>query len=74
MKMLKDIQFLILNLCGQRGDVNLDNVTHEDAVSALKATGERVQLVLIPGPRHGQPSPRTSRANTRKYSDLYLKF
>ncbi|XP_026315770.1 disks large 1 tumor suppressor protein [Hyposmocoma kahamanoa] len=47
-----------------RGDVNLDNVTHEDAVSALKATGERVQLVLIPGPRHGQPSPRTSRANT----------
>ncbi|XP_039751049.1 disks large 1 tumor suppressor protein isoform X6 [Pararge aegeria] len=47
-----------------KGDVNLDNVTHEDAVSALKASGERVQLVLIPGPRHGQPSPRTSRANT----------
>ncbi|XP_028165661.1 disks large 1 tumor suppressor protein isoform X6 [Ostrinia nubilalis] len=47
-----------------RGDVNLDNVTHEDAVAALKATGERVQLVLVPGPRHGQPSPRTSRANT----------
>ncbi|XP_045768728.1 disks large 1 tumor suppressor protein isoform X3 [Maniola jurtina] len=47
-----------------KGDVDLDNVTHEDAVSALKATGERVQLVLIPGPRHGQPSPRTSRANT----------
>ncbi|KAL4716385.1 hypothetical protein ACJJTC_006747 [Scirpophaga incertulas] len=47
-----------------RGDVNLDNVTHEDAVSALKASGERVQLVLVPGPRHGQPSPRTSRANT----------
>ncbi|XP_075974842.1 MAGUK family member discs large 1 isoform X4 [Anticarsia gemmatalis] len=46
------------------GDVNLDNVTHEDAVAALKATGERVQLVLVPGPRHGQPSPRTSRANT----------
>lgn len=70
--MLKDIQFLILNLCGQRGDVNLDNVTHEDAVSALKATGERVQLVLIPGPRHGQPSPRTSRANTRKYSNVLV--
>ncbi|XP_068632911.1 disks large 1 tumor suppressor protein isoform X3 [Battus philenor] len=47
-----------------KGDVNLDNVTHEDAVSALKASGERVQLVLVPGPRHGQPSPRTSRANT----------
>ncbi|XP_049867783.1 disks large 1 tumor suppressor protein isoform X3 [Pectinophora gossypiella] len=47
-----------------RGDVNLDNVTHEDAVAALKATGERVVLVLVPGPRHGQPSPRTSRANT----------
>ncbi|CAH0714480.1 unnamed protein product, partial [Brenthis ino] len=47
-----------------KGDVNLDNVTHEDAVSALKASGERVLLVLIPGPRHGQPSPRTSRANT----------
>nr|XP_021182365.2 disks large 1 tumor suppressor protein isoform X8 [Helicoverpa armigera] len=46
------------------GDVNLDNVTHEDAVAALKATGERVLLVLVPGPRHGQPSPRTSRANT----------
>ncbi|XP_026733312.1 disks large 1 tumor suppressor protein isoform X2 [Trichoplusia ni] len=46
------------------GDVNLDNVTHEDAVAALKATGERVVLVLVPGPRHGQPSPRTSRANT----------
>lgn len=46
------------------GDVDLDNVTHEDAVAALKATGERVQLVLVPGPRHGQPSPRTSRANT----------
>ena len=50
----------------QHGDVNLDNVTHEDAVAALKATGERVLLVLVPGPRHGQPSPRTSRANTRK--------
>ncbi|CAK1540596.1 unnamed protein product [Leptosia nina] len=47
-----------------KGDVNLDNVTHEDAVAALKASGERVLLVLIPGPRHGQPSPRTSRANT----------
>lgn len=47
-----------------KGDVDLDNVTHEDAVSALKASGERVVLVLIPGPRHGQPSPRTSRANT----------
>ncbi|XP_045534457.1 disks large 1 tumor suppressor protein isoform X5 [Papilio machaon] len=47
-----------------KGDVNLDNVTHEEAVSALKASGERVQLVLVPGPRHGQPSPRTSRANT----------
>ncbi|XP_050664899.1 disks large 1 tumor suppressor protein isoform X1 [Leptidea sinapis] len=47
-----------------KGDVNLDNVTHEDAVAALKASGERVVLVLIPGPRHGQPSPRTSRANT----------
>ncbi|XP_063625261.1 disks large 1 tumor suppressor protein isoform X1 [Cydia splendana] len=51
-----------------RGDVDLDNVTHEDAVAALKATGERVQLVLVPGPRHsqppGQPSPRSSRANT----------
>ncbi|KAJ2950088.1 hypothetical protein O0L34_g11429 [Tuta absoluta] len=47
-----------------RGDVNLDNVTHEDAVAALKATGERVLLVLVPGPRHGQPSPRTTRANT----------
>nr|XP_026498047.1 disks large 1 tumor suppressor protein isoform X3 [Vanessa tameamea] len=47
-----------------KGDVNLDNVTHEDAVSALKASGERVLLVLVPGPRHGQPSPRTSRANT----------
>ncbi|XP_037298260.1 disks large 1 tumor suppressor protein isoform X8 [Manduca sexta] len=46
------------------GDVNLDNVTHEEAVAALKATGERVQLVLVPGPRHGQPSPRVSRANT----------
>ncbi|KOB74373.1 Discs large 1, isoform L, partial [Operophtera brumata] len=46
------------------GDVDLDNVTHEDAVAALKATGERVVLVLVPGPRHGQPSPRTSRANT----------
>ncbi|XP_045447635.1 disks large 1 tumor suppressor protein [Melitaea cinxia] len=47
-----------------KGDVCLDNVTHEDAVSALKAAGERVQLLLVPGPRHGQPSPRTSRANT----------
>ncbi|CAG4948803.1 unnamed protein product [Colias eurytheme] len=47
-----------------KGDVNLDNVTHEDAVAALKASGERVLLVLVPGPRHGQPSPRTSRANT----------
>ncbi|XP_048006722.1 disks large 1 tumor suppressor protein isoform X6 [Leguminivora glycinivorella] len=51
-----------------RGDVDLDNVTHEDAVAALKASGERVQLVLVPGPRHslppGQPSPRSSRANT----------
>ncbi|XP_052756002.1 disks large 1 tumor suppressor protein isoform X3 [Galleria mellonella] len=47
-----------------RGDVELDNVTHEEAVSALKAAGERVQLRLVPGPRHGQPSPRTSRANT----------
>ncbi|XP_063531599.1 disks large 1 tumor suppressor protein isoform X8 [Cydia strobilella] len=51
-----------------RGDVDLDNVTHEDAVAALKACGERVQLVLVPGPRHshlpGQPSPRSSRANT----------
>ncbi|XP_041988054.1 disks large 1 tumor suppressor protein isoform X5 [Aricia agestis] len=47
-----------------KGDVCLDNVTHEDAVAALKASGEKVQLVLIPGPRHGQPSPRTSRANT----------
>ncbi|XP_013179782.1 PREDICTED: disks large 1 tumor suppressor protein isoform X5 [Papilio xuthus] len=47
-----------------KGDVNLDNVTHEEAVSALKASGERVLLVLVPGPRHGQPSPRTSRANT----------
>lgn len=47
-----------------KGDVCLDNVTHEDAVSALKASGERVLLVLVPGPRHGQPSPRTSRANT----------
>lgn len=50
----------------QQGDINLDNVTHEDAVAALKATGERVLLVLVPGPRHGQPSPRTSRANTRE--------
>lgn len=41
-------------------------MTHEDAVAALKASGERVVLVLVPGPRHGQPSPRTSRANTRK--------
>ncbi|CAH2108405.1 unnamed protein product [Euphydryas editha] len=47
-----------------KGDVSLDNVTHEDAVSALKASGERVQLVLVPGPRHAQPSPRASRANT----------
>ncbi|KAI8422600.1 hypothetical protein MSG28_006387 [Choristoneura fumiferana] len=49
------------------GDVDLDNVTHEDAVAALKASGERVQLVLVPGPRlsaPGQPSPRSSRANT----------
>ncbi|CAG9785618.1 unnamed protein product [Diatraea saccharalis] len=46
------------------GDVNLDNVTHEEAVAALKASGERVQLVLVPGPRHSQPSPRPSRANT----------
>ncbi|KAJ0175470.1 hypothetical protein K1T71_008629 [Dendrolimus kikuchii] len=46
------------------GDVDLANVTHEEAVAALKATGERVVLVLVPGPRHGQPSPRTSRANT----------
>lgn len=52
----------------QRGDVNLDNVTHEEAVSALKATGERVQLVLIPGPRSRVPSPApTSRAPTRKF-------
>ncbi|KAM3964135.1 MAGUK family member discs large 1 isoform 2-T2 [Aphomia sociella] len=43
-----------------RGDVDLDNVTHEDAVSALKAAGERVLLRLVPGPRHGQPSPRVS--------------
>lgn len=48
-----------------RGDVNLDNVTHEDAVSALKASGERVVLVLIPGPRSRAPSPApTSRAHT----------
>lgn len=57
--------FFIL-FCFQNGDVSLDNVTHEDAVAALKATGERVLLVLVPGPRHGQPSPRTSRANTRE--------
>ncbi|RVE54755.1 hypothetical protein evm_000522, partial [Chilo suppressalis] len=47
-----------------RGDVCLDNVTHEEAVAALKASGERVQLVLVPGPRHAQPSPHVSRANT----------
>ncbi|KAG7306032.1 Disks large 1-variant 2 [Plutella xylostella] len=46
-----------------KGDVELDNVTHEDAVAALKASGERVQLVLVPGPR-AKPSPRASRANT----------
>lgn len=56
----------------QNGDVDLDNVTHEDAVAALKATGERVVLVLVPGPRHGQPSPRTSRANTRKYITILV--
>ncbi|XP_053612188.1 disks large 1 tumor suppressor protein isoform X4 [Plodia interpunctella] len=47
-----------------RGDVELTNVTHEDAVSALKATGERVVLVLVPGPRHLQPSPPSSRPHT----------
>lgn len=48
--------------------MNLDNVTHEDAVSALKASGERVVLVLIPGPRSRVPSPApTSRAHTRKF-------
>ncbi|XP_013187266.1 disks large 1 tumor suppressor protein isoform X2 [Amyelois transitella] len=47
-----------------RGDVDLENVTHEDAVSALKATGERVVLVLVPGPRHPQPSRPTTPSST----------
>lgn len=59
--------YIYLDCTFQHGDVDLSNVTHEEAVAALKATGERVVLVLVPGPRHGQPSPRTSRANTREY-------
>ena len=30
----------------QVNDVNLESVTHEDAVAALKATQERVKLVI----------------------------
>ena len=33
-------------LCFQVNEVNLENVTHEDAVAALKATQERVKLVI----------------------------
>lgn len=34
------------NFTLQSGDVNLENVTHEDAVACLKSTNDRVVLVL----------------------------
>lgn len=36
----------IQNVALQSGDVNLENVTHEDAVACLKSTNDRVVLVL----------------------------
>lgn len=30
----------------QNGDVDLENVTHEEAVAALKETGDKVILVI----------------------------
>lgn len=37
---------LIYSIFPQSGDVNLENVTHEDAVACLKSTSDRVVLVL----------------------------
>lgn len=57
----------------QRGEVNLENVTHEDAVATLKATQERVILVVAkPDSAFSAPPSDTSHSpQLRKYNHLF---
>lgn len=44
--MIKYNCFILFFIFLQDGEVNLENVTHEDAVATLKATQERVILLV----------------------------
>jgi len=49
-------------------DTSLENVTHEEAVLALKATGEHVRLVLAKPPRKaGDGALDSSYTSSGKY-------
>lgn len=48
--------YLRLFCCVQQGDKNLENVTHEEAVATLKATQDRVVL-LVAKPEGTLPPP-----------------
>lgn len=58
----------------QRGEVNLENVTHEEAVATLKATQERVILVVAkPDSAFSAPPSDTSHSpQLRKFFHLFL--
>lgn len=60
MKYLQRIFFYFLNYL-QKGEVNLENVTHEDAVATLKTTQDRVVLIVAkPDSAFNAPASDTS--------------
>lgn len=65
------VECLTINFSSfQKGEVNLENVTHEEAVATLKTTQDHVFLIVAK-PESAFPAPASSEAS---YSPQLCKF